>query len=131
MIKSFKISTALMVCTVFLFRLLFVNIGILSSLNNRQNNNVVKKHFSFVMKRRKSVDDMNNSAQGQYAEVEICEEDLNDEDNFSKTNNFILISALCSFLSNKVAILKSDPLSGFVQRKLSSKKYLEISVLRI
>ncbi|MGZ3900320.1 MAG: hypothetical protein ACXVNM_02180 [Bacteroidia bacterium] len=125
-----KLNTAILICTAFLFRLLFVNINIISSLNTRHNGNSVKSHFSSILKRRKPVDVQNNSSSREYSAIEICEENPNNEDDLSKTNPLILIRILYSFLSNK-AVSKSNVLFDFVNCTLSSKKYLAISVLRI
>ncbi len=133
MIKNLKIHIALLVCVVFLFRLLFVNIGIISSLNTKQSSAVAKSILSSVMKkRRKNNEAIVNSYAKEYSVIEICEEENeNDEDNFSKINPFILIGYLYSALANKFDSLKSKIPFDFLNYKLSSKKYLAISVLRI
>ncbi|MFL5752774.1 MAG: hypothetical protein ACJ76F_05160 [Bacteroidia bacterium] len=130
MFRSIKISTALLICATFMFRLLFVNVGIVSA-NTRQNNAFMKAQFSSLMKRRKSDNTLNTSSAREYSVIEICEEDFNDEDKLSKTNPLILVGVLNSFLINKVASLKSNILFDFLNCKYPSRKYLAISVLRI
>ena len=108
-----------------------INISVINSLNTPQNNNFIKTHFSSIMKRKKSADTVSKPCEREYSVIEICEENLNDEDNLSKTNHFILINTLYSFHANKVTSLKSNIHFDFLNRELSSRKYLAISVLRI
>lgn len=131
MLGSLKIKTALLICTAFAFRLLFVNIGIISSLNTHLNSTFINTHFSTIMKRRRNVDPLNNSGVREYSQIEICEENSNSKDNLFKTKLFFLLKTIYFFLPNKVYTLKSSALFDFANSKLSSKKYLAISVLRI
>jgi hypothetical protein len=128
---SLKIKTALLVCTAFVFRLLFVNIGIIPTFNTPLNNTFINSHFSTIMKRRKNVDPLNNSGVREYSQIEICEQNSNNKDTLFKTKLFLLLKTIYSFLPNEVYSLKSSALFDFVNSKLSSRKYLAISVLRI
>ena len=83
------------------------------------------------MKRRKYPSIIKNSEIRQYSAFEICEEDLNDENDFSKSNPVILLQVLYSFIKNSLISFKSKTLFDFLCNKLSSRKYLAISVLRI
>lgn len=127
MLKIFKINIAVLVCTVFVFRLFFVNIGIISSLNSNQN-----CLASLMEKKHSGKDVVVNAYTNEFALIEICEEENeNDEDDLCKIKPFFLISYLYSGLSNKFNDLKSTDLFDFLNNKLSSKKYLAISVLII
>lgn len=127
MLKIFKINIAVLVCTVFVFRLLFVNIGIIPSLNSSQNN-----VSTSIEKKQSGKDTFVNTHANEFQLIEICEEENeNDEDDLSKTKPFFLISYVYSALSNKFNDLKSTDLFDCLNYKLSSKKYLAISVLRI
>jgi hypothetical protein len=111
---------------------MFVNLGVISSFNFRQDNRVAKSHFSTLLKRRKMPESVSTSFVRENAMIEICEEGLDDDDDeLSKTNAFFFIQTFYSFLVNKAVSLKPDHLFGFVNCKLSSRKYLAISVLRI
>jgi len=131
MLGSLKINTAILICSAFLFRLLFVNIGFISSLTTPQNKSFIKSQFSSSQKRRKNADILSNSNVKVYSIIEICEENSNDEENFSKANPFIFIQFLYSFFANKIASSKSNALFDFLNCNLSPRKYLTISVLRI
>lgn len=127
MLKILKINIAVLVCTVFVFRLFFVNIGIISSFNTGQNSLT-----SSIEKKHSGKDAVVNGYTKEFQLIEICEEENeNDEDDLSKTKPFFLISYVYSDLSNKFNDLKSTDLFDFLNYKLSSKKYLAISVLRI
>ncbi|MBA2611138.1 MAG: hypothetical protein H0U95_04150 [Bacteroidetes bacterium] len=115
----------------FVFRLLFVNVGIISSLNSKQNTNLLKSFHSTLKKRRRGADSFNNQIKTEYSAIEICEENQEDEDHISKKNPLVLIRILYSFLANKLASLESNSSFDSVNHKLSSKKYLAISVLRV
>jgi hypothetical protein len=128
--RGLKINTSIVICATFVFRLLFVNIGLISSLNSHQNNATIKSHFSSVLKRRK-IDTIDVSSSKEKSVIEICEEDLDDDDDQTKTNPFFFIQFLYSFLADKTVSLKSNNFFDFVSCKLSSRKYLSISVLRI
>src|SRR3954469_5808226 len=98
MLGLIKINTALLLCTVFIFRILFVNIGIISSQNTKQNNSSVKTHFSTVIKKRKNFEATNNSGNCDYSLVEICEEDV-DDDIHLKSSPLFLIQVLYSSIA--------------------------------
>jgi len=131
MFTHLKINTALLICTAFVFRLLFVNIGIIPSLNTPQSNSVIKSHFATIIKKRKKqFDALNNFKSSSSLIVEICEENANEGKSF-KSRSFFLIKILYSFLTNKAPSLKSNALFDFIGYKLPSGKYGTISVLRI
>ena len=131
MFTRLKINTATLICTAFVFRLLFANIGIISSSNIRQNNGIINNYFSSVMKRKKNTNIASTQCSYENSAIEICEEDLNNKDNLSKTNPLILIRLIYSFFTNKVVYLKSNNFLDLISCKLSSKKQLTASVLRI
>lgn len=126
-----KINTALVICLAFVFRLLFLNISVIPSLNTQRNSNFINEHFSTLMKRRKSVDILSNSNTRENSAIEICEENSGGEDDLSKTNPFILARILYSFLADKAVSLRVGSLFNSVHCKLFSRKYLALSVLRI
>jgi|SRR5579872_7317510 hypothetical protein len=102
MIKNLKISIALLLCTGFFFRILFVNIGVVSSLNTQQNNCVIKSHFSTVMKRSKHFEVLNNNfTKCEDSLPEICEENP-DDDEQDRSNPFFLIQVLYSHAAGEI-----------------------------
>ncbi len=121
MIKTVKINTALLLCTAFIIRILFVNIGIISSLNTQENNVIIKAHYSTIMKRRKLFDALNNSKNCDYSTIEICEEDFDDHNEFKPSLFFVK-----QFLYSMVAIKKESNL----QKTLFYKYFLYTSPSR-
>jgi hypothetical protein len=131
MFASFKINTAVIICTAFIFRLLFVNIGIISSLNTQQNHGIIKNHFSSAIKKRRNIESSTNSGSASYVVTEICEEDTDDE-KAAKPNPFLFIQVLYSFLSDKInnTLEKIAPFYNYLSYK-SSHRYLAFQVFRI
>lgn len=132
MFRRLKINTAVLICTAFVFRLLFVNIGLVSSLNTSHNNSTIKHHFSSIIKkRRKQFDPTTSSKTIGFSVVEITEEDSNDEEQF-KLNPFTLFCVFYSKVESKITnVLKN--ITHFNQHFAfnSSHRYIEYRVFRI
>lgn len=132
MLRGIKINTAILICAAFVFRLLFVNVGLASSLNTNQNKSNIKRHFSTIIKkRRKQFDPITNSKNNGYSSVEILEEDSNNEELF-KLNPFPLLFLLCSKVEHKIKdVLKR--ITPFNKRFSfnSSDRLIEYRVFRI
>jgi len=131
MLRGLKINTALVICAAFFFRLLFVNIGIVSSLNTHQNKGVVKAHFSSLMKKRRTVEAPNSSGNYEYSAIEICEEGA-DENNFSKSNPFLFTQVLYSPVAGKISntLQKVKIFQGLFSYS-PLPRYLKLEVFRI
>ena len=132
MLGRLKINTATVICLAFIFRLLFVNIGVISASNTNQNNNIIKRHFSTVIKkRRKNVDPVNNSVIIGFSPLEIFEEDSDNDDQF-KLTPFILIHFFYSQIECKIkdTLKKITPFNKYFSYK-SSYRYIEYQVFRI
>lgn len=127
-----KFNTALIICAAFLFKLLFVNVGLFSSLNNSHANTQVKRHFTgIIKKRRKQLDPADTAKTISYASVEILEEDTDNEELF-KPATFPLLTSCLLGVENKIKdTLKR--ISSFNKRfsSQSSERYLEYQVFRI
>jgi hypothetical protein len=127
-----KINTAVLICSAFVFRLLFVNIGLVSSFNTSQNNSTIKRHFSSVIKkRRKQFDPVTTCKSNGYSTVEILEEDTDNEELF-RLNAFPLLFLFYS----KIELTIKDVLkriAPFNKRFAfnSSNRHLEYRVFRI
>jgi hypothetical protein len=121
MSKSFKVNTAILICTAFVFKLLFVNIGVISSLNTKQNTRFVKAHISALKKRRRHSEPLNNSGNCEYSVVEIYEEDPNNDE--FKSNPFFLIQVLYSLAARKAE-------NNLTKLTLSSKYFSDIPLHR-
>ncbi len=132
MFTHLKINTAIAICTAFVFRLLFVNIGFLPLQNNSQVNNEVIKHFSTVLKKRKRhVESTVRSNAIDYSTLEFCEEGLDNEEDPVKENSPVILSFLHSFLKYITFIPKSNHPFDLIKCDLYPKKYLSLSILRI
>ena len=132
MFKAIKINTAVLICTAFIFRLLFVNIGLISTLNNNQHNGNIKRHFaSIIKKRRKQFDPITSCKNFGYSTVEALEEDSNDEELF-KSNFLPLLFLFYSKIENEInAILKKITSFNKHFSYSSSYRYVEYRVFRI
>lgn len=132
LLGKIKINIAVLICTAFVFRLLFVNIGLVSSLNTSQNKFTIKRHFSTVIKkRRKQLDPVTTCNSNGYSSVEILEENTNNEELF-KLNAFPLLFLFYSKVEHKMKdVLKR--ITPFNKRYTfsSSNRYLEYRVFRI
>lgn len=128
MIRALKISTALLICSVFLFRLLFINIGAITSSSSAKTS---KSHLSSLLKKRKHVDAVDSSKDSDYSATEICEEDADDVDSEIKSTPLVFIQVLYSLAAvetvNKLNILPSHTFYS----DTSSHKYLTFQVFRI
>lgn len=131
MFATLKINTALLICSAFVFRLLFLNISSISSVNTRQNTAFASKYFSSVQKRRKSIDVINHSNANQCSLNEICEEDLNNKIYRYLNNSFFPVRDLYFFLSKSLPALRSRVFPDLIAPAVSPRKYLSIAVLRI
>ena len=130
MVQNLKINIALLLCMGFVFRILFVNIGVISSLNTLQNNSVIKSHFSTVMKRSKHFDVLSNSIKFEDSLLEICEENPNANKQL-KSNLFFLIQILYSLVTDEI---KSKFQKTTFDKKISftpSSRYLIFQTFRI
>jgi len=131
MFKSLKINTAILICIAFIFRLLFVNIGLISSLETQQSKSIIKTHFSSTIKKRRQIQSSNNLINSGYSAIEICEEDT-DEASLLKSNPFLLVQILFSFFWNKInsQIKKITSFYNYLSYN-SSHRYLAFQVFRI
>jgi hypothetical protein len=129
---KFKINTAIFIFLAFIFRLLFVNIGLLSSLSSPQTNKLLSSHFAASQKRRRAPEVASQSSPKDYTIVEVCEEGSdNEEEDFAKVNLPVILSAFYAFLTNLIFIPKSNPPFESVSNNLYSKRYLSLSILKI
>jgi hypothetical protein len=132
MLRILKINTATLICFAFIFRLLFVNIGVVSSLNINQSNFNIKRPFSNIIKqRRKSIDPINNPVGIGFSPLEILEEG-SDNDHQFKLNpyaltNFFYPKIECK-LKNTLKLI--TPFNKYFCYK-SSNRYIEYQVFRI
>ena len=132
MLGRININTAALICAAFIFRLLFINVGIISSLSTSQNTSNIKRHFSTVIKkRRKQFDPITSSNNVGYSTVEITEEDSNDEEQF-KLNPSTLLFVFYSKIEHKIkdVLKKINPFNKHFSFN-SSNRHLEYQVFRI
>ncbi|MCW3077473.1 MAG: hypothetical protein JWO32_2082 [Bacteroidetes bacterium] len=128
MVKSFKINTAILICTVFVLRLLIINISAVSSFSNSSVGANTKKHFSDTYKRRHLLDPSADKGARELA-IEFCEESDNEDDILKSSSVPVFI--LHSFFSDTLDSFQCNVPFDFIHDKITSKKYLSISVLRI
>ena len=132
MLRILNINTASLLCTAFVFRLLFVNISLVSSLNTNHNNSTIKRHFSSVIKKRRKQFDLATTFKSNgYSTSEILEEVTDNEELF-RLNAFPILFLFYSKIEIKIKdVLKR--ITPFNQHFAfnSSHRYLEYRVFRI
>lgn len=130
--KSLKINTSILFCTVFIFRVLFANAGIISSLHAGQSIHGSKIHSSAVMKRRCHFEPVDHSGSCKYSTVEICEETSDDHAKLFKSGPSFFIKALYSFVAGILndKVQKIPPFHRYLSY-VSSPRYLALQVFRI
>ena len=132
MLERIKINTAVLICTAFIFRLLFVNISLVSSLSTNQNHSTIKRHFlTVIKKRRKQVEPVSASNNIGYSVVEILKEDSY-EDELFKLNEFTLLFIFFFGIENKIKniLKKITPFNKHFTFS-SSSRHIEYRVFRI
>jgi len=132
MFTRLKTNIALLICLVFISRLLFVNICTLSVSNTLKNNSLPAKYFSTAKKRNRNVEATIQPNSFDYTAIEVCEED-SDEDDLTKIHPPIMLSAFYSFFQRIPFISNSNSTYDLIKIKcdLYPKKYLTHSTLRI
>ena len=131
MLAHFKINSALIICLAFIFRVLFVNVGVISSLTSLQTKAFTKPNLSLNTKRQLIAETPANSVTAENSPMEACEEDSNEE-NEVKSNSFFLIQVLFSFALNTVdpQLTKTTDFSQYASYT-SSDKLLAFQIFRI
>ena len=131
MYRSFKINIAIVICLTFVFRLLFVNISLLSASNIQQSNNPLSKYFSTTQKRKRNTETVVKPNAIDYAAIEVCEEDSDDDKDLTKANLPVALFAFFSFFKHVTSTPKLNCLFDLIKCDLYPKKYLALSTLRI
>ena len=131
MYRSFKINIAIVICLTFVFRLLFVNISLLSASNIQQTNNPLSKYFSTTQKIKRNTETVVKPNAIDYAAIEVCEEDSDDDKDLTKANLPIILSTFFSFFKHVTFIPKLNHRFDLIKCYLYPKKYLALSTLRI
>lgn len=105
MLRSFKMNTSMLICAAFIFRLLFVNIGIVASFTTQQQNHhhhrSAKTHFSSVAKRRKSFEPSSTAKTFGYPLAAVFKEDTDDEKQL-KSNPLLFLHVLYSLVAGEI-----------------------------
>lgn len=131
MFSKLKISTAILIGFAFVFRILFANIGLFSTLSNSQTGSVVKSHFSTVIKKRRGPESYVRANAVKLPVFEACEEDADEEEDFIKAGTPLLIIFFSTFLKGFSNLSVPKRFFEFAQFNLQSRKYLALSILRI
>jgi hypothetical protein len=128
--RVFKINTTFFIFVAFIFRLLFVNIS-LATPDTSYSHKLSAKQFSNLLKRRRSPDVGAQSSAKDFSVVEVCEEDLDSEDDLAKANSPAILSILFSFLNYIPFIPKPGVSFDSIKCNLFPKRYLALSILRV
>lgn len=104
MLGTLKINTALFICSAFIFKFLFLNIGSLHS-HSTENYNLLKNRLSKVIDTQKHFEPVDASQAYECLTTDFFEEDSNDTEQF-KCHALLPVLVLYALLSGDV---KSTP----------------------
>ncbi len=122
-------NTAFFICLAFVFRLLFVNVGLFA--NSSQTLSVISTHFSTVQKKRRQLQTVPQYDAKQNATAEIFEEDSDIEEDLLKSNYPTVLFTISSFFKKISHTLNPNTLFDRIKCELYPKQYLRLSILRI
>jgi hypothetical protein len=128
--KHLKINIAIFLSLAFLFRIVFINAGLLSETGTTPSKQFLARNFTSLKKRKREVTSMQMKDKN-YTMVEIVEERSNDEEGQVRISSFNLFTIRHSFLSIPLSTIKSVSPFDAIKCNLYHKKYLSLSVLRI
>ena len=130
MLGSLKITTAILICSTFIFKLLFINISSIPSFGDQQKSELIKTDFSSGTKKNKTTEVTSDLKDCGYSITEDCEEDSNDDQ--LKLNSFFLVQILYSLSADNVEYnLKKVSSLCTCFSYASSCKYLAFQSFRI
>jgi hypothetical protein len=131
MSRFLKIHTASSICTAYIFRLLFVTIAFIASVNTARAASVKSNYASFADRSVQHVKPLDNQAVSAYAMVEIAEEDSDDNDplklDASMLPQFFYFLPGSGIMDQPKAIRYFDKCFTYN----SSPRYIELRVFRI
>ena len=131
MLGSLKITTAILICSTFIFKLLFINISSIPFFCDQQKSESIKTNFSIKTERNKTPEVTSDLKDCGYSITEDCEEDSNDDDQL-KLNSFFLVQILYSLSADNVEYnLKKVSSLCACFSYASSYKYLAFQSFRI
>ena len=129
---NIKIQFATFVAFAFIFRLLFVNVGLTTYFTSTHNHKLVKSHFSSnIKKRRKQADTSVQEPSVKYSVVDVYEEEIDLEQEFEKANTPAVLAIFYSLFSDIVSSIKRVIPFDYIKCELHPKRYLSLSVLRL
>jgi tyrosine-protein phosphatase YwqE len=131
MLASIKINTSILICFTFVFRLLFVNAGIVSSHHAQGNFSNKSNSATTAMKRNMHSASYNSAKSEECPLLEICEDDSNDNDKFKSKITFIT-RAFYLLVTNKTidVVQKTIPTDKLLSNTLFN-RYIAFQVFRI
>ena len=128
---KFKINTAIIIFMAFIFRLVFVNVSMITPINSKTSKLAVSHFSSKIKKRRKNTEVDAKSSIEKYSATEVCEENLDGEESLIKADLPVLFSFLYSLFNRVTDPIKSNISFDSIKCTLYPKKYLALSTLRI
>lgn len=130
MLGTLKINTALFICSAFIFKFLFINVGSLHS-DSFQNPGLPKSSSVRAADKQTVFDAPDNSKNNQFSGYDICEESSNDDEHF-KLNIFLPMLVLYVLVSGKPLELVQKIIPSPTHFSYtSSQRYLLLQTFRI
>jgi hypothetical protein len=129
-IKNLNINLAIFVTLAFIFRLLFVHIG-LATNNTPQTLKHETERSAGLLEKKQATEINTVTSIKDYSVVEACEEDSDNEEDQVKTTSSVILSVLFSVLDHVPFVSGSTITFDSIKCNLFPKKYLALSILRI
>ena len=131
MLSGLKINTAILICLAITFRLLFINIGLLSSFETTQTNYLLSNYFSTVQK-NKAQDQTDVTANVKdYTDMYVCDEGSDNKEDLVKASSPAISFLFFSFFSRILFTPKLSSSFDLIKCDIHPKRYLALSILRI
>jgi hypothetical protein len=131
MLKGLKINTAVLICTAFIFKLLFFNMNALAGISSHVPT-ITSKHFHPKLKKRNEYAEVavQTTDSKEHVVQQAYDEGLEIEDDSISLKTPLFIT-LYSFFKGVPEVPKLNIPFDFIKCNLYPKKYLALSVLRV
>ena len=130
--QRFITNTAALVCLAFIFRLAFVNVAMITSLNGPQtfksSRTFTSNHYK---KKAGGTDAMVRADLNTYPDLQVCDADLGSEKDPTKDKIPSVLSLFHSFFNPQTTVIRSTTPFDLIKCSLYPKKYLSLSILRV
>lgn len=126
-----KINIAIVISVAIIFRLLFINIGLLSSFSTPQTNNLLSNYFSGVQKNKPQDQTDVKANVKDYTAMYVCDEGSDNKEDLVKASSPAISFLFFCFVSRILFTEKLNSSFDLIKCDIHPKRYLALSILRI